>query len=668
MTINGNLVQEQTTAKAIMAAWRVVGNNDPKLLSTLLAIAGLESDFNATCQARRSSATGAFQFLDDVWTDDCAPFRKEFGISANLDGRLNPYESALVFTRYLQRNAASLGPYAQDPVLLYFSHYFGRTGVQHFIHAFESNPYTPMEDILSPGAMAANPNLRNQNAQQVYDTYQDRMEEKRLEGERLFAGEGDITLASIGGAITGGLAPAQPVKIPEALAKALSMVGQSTNIQCGQFISNLYGRMKVTDIVQHHPELRITDPNQVTNGTMVFFPGRNGGAPGSDPTEHFAQVYVDANGICRVVESTTAGGQGRRIRADRTLDEVAKEHGGQAEFFKLPGQEMVPAPTGVMGGAWSNQTYEAQIPDLAITDVAAQIIATQDFHAKVKDNTVTVDGIAFQLLIDRSLNGTDQSQLNVDKNDPNTLTLRIPANFTADWGTFSAITRMAEHLGKNAGNIQLQIAREMIATKGDSSYYEFLERLPASYGFGKLKLNPIPTQNDLLNGVDNSRMAAAPVSTPHVAQMVASTPDQDKAALLRGATTVGFSDSTGQQPARVASEVDRRGMLAEAYDLLPPAIKDQCSLDGAAGKTLLLPADDQGHALMPSNLRSMPQSLVFKILPGEDPQDIADRIVGRVQNPSQEAQVQPVAPQPVDNTVFNSSNVVKFNSYRPTLN
>ena len=251
------------------------------------------------------------------------------------------------------------------------------------------------------------------------------------------------------------------------------------------------------------------------------------------------------------------------------------------------------------------------------------------------DGSIILNGLIFQLAFDEKRNAAIQGS-EVLQTAANQFLINIPANMTASWAMYSAITKMAKQAGMDVGQLQIDMAKEMIRTKGDDSYYRFLQRTPDEYGFGKYKNAPIPTQAQLqAEHEERQQRAPSPPSTPQQ-QYVATTPEQDRQAAMRqaGQNAQNVNFATGGQEApqgRVAAEFDPRKIMAEAYEMLPVTIKNQYSITGEAGKTMLLPTDDKGTPFMPAQMRNMPHAEMFEVFNNEKPQDLAERILGRHQ-------------------------------------
>jgi len=257
------------------------------------------------------------------------------------------------------------------------------------------------------------------------------------------------------------------------------------------------------------------------------------------------------------------------------------------------------------------------------------------------DSTLQLNGITFMLSLDAQ-NTTDHSKV-IPQGD-NAYMIQV-ANMTSNWSRFSVIQKMAETAHVDAGDLQIKIAEELIRTQGDDSYYRFLQQLPTgehdphnpqglNYGFGSLRGKPIPDRDSLwAQHLGLSSTTSGDPAPPVYSNAPAATQtlDEARAAAARmGGTSVAFSQNSGMQ-GRISEEFDPRSTLAAAYDLLPEALQRQYSLTPDPNKTLLLPADADGNAMMPAGARSIPRSEVFPVYAGETAQDLAECIIGRNQ-------------------------------------
>lgn len=150
----------------------------------LMATAQRESSFNPRAEARTSSATGLFQFLDATWlntlkrhgakhgfgneanaiesTADGRPFVRDGALRRRLlDLRYEPEISARMAAEYANDNAEFLkARTGQDPQPgdLYAAHFLGPSGASELINAAERQPWARAADLF-PSAANANKNI-----------------------------------------------------------------------------------------------------------------------------------------------------------------------------------------------------------------------------------------------------------------------------------------------------------------------------------------------------------------------------------------------------------------------------------------------------------------------------------------------------------------------------
>ena len=150
----------------------------------LMATAQRESSFNPRAEARTSSATGLFQFLDATWlntlkrhgakhglgneanavesTADGRPFVRDSALRRRLlDLRYEPEISARMAAEYANDNAEFLrARTGQEPQPgdLYAAHFLGPSGASELINAAERQPWARAADLF-PSAASANRNI-----------------------------------------------------------------------------------------------------------------------------------------------------------------------------------------------------------------------------------------------------------------------------------------------------------------------------------------------------------------------------------------------------------------------------------------------------------------------------------------------------------------------------
>jgi len=142
----------------------------------LMELARVESNFDPAARAKKSSATGLFQFTDKTWLQSIRTFGADYGLKdyvtklkLNDDGknkkqqevlalRLNPRLSTLLAAENTKRNLKKLSyktrrePGRTD---LYLSHFFGPSGAVMFLNTLDEEPATIAGKIF-PEAAASN--------------------------------------------------------------------------------------------------------------------------------------------------------------------------------------------------------------------------------------------------------------------------------------------------------------------------------------------------------------------------------------------------------------------------------------------------------------------------------------------------------------------------------
>jgi hypothetical protein len=162
----------------IVRAGRVVGA-DPTLL---MAVADKESSFSTTVQAKTSSATGLYQFIEQTWLGVVFEFGRKHGMVAEaalvtrngrqfvvadvnerqriLDLRREPYLSALLAAEMLKRDTLRLEKAMGRHLTggeIYLIHFLGPDAAQTFIETMEETPGASAAELLPRPAQANRP-------------------------------------------------------------------------------------------------------------------------------------------------------------------------------------------------------------------------------------------------------------------------------------------------------------------------------------------------------------------------------------------------------------------------------------------------------------------------------------------------------------------------------
>jgi hypothetical protein len=138
-------------------------------------VAQIESGGNPAAANGASSATGEHQFLDGTWLDKAKKFLPVQAVQGKTDEQLlalrgDPQASAMVTNGYARENADALqkaGVKNVGATELYLAHHFGPGGAQSILKAPAN---TPLDQILSPQVLQANPELKGATVADVYSS------------------------------------------------------------------------------------------------------------------------------------------------------------------------------------------------------------------------------------------------------------------------------------------------------------------------------------------------------------------------------------------------------------------------------------------------------------------------------------------------------------------
>lgn len=164
--------------ETIVRAGKVVGA-DPTLL---MAVADKESSFSTSVQAKTSSATGLYQFIEQTWLGVVSEFGARHGLAAEakligrngrqffvadaaerqriLDLRREPYLSALLAGEMLKRDTLRLEKAMGRHLTggeIYLIHFLGPDAAQTFIETMEETPDAKAAELLPRPAQANRP-------------------------------------------------------------------------------------------------------------------------------------------------------------------------------------------------------------------------------------------------------------------------------------------------------------------------------------------------------------------------------------------------------------------------------------------------------------------------------------------------------------------------------
>lgn len=135
-----------------------------------------ESGGNPNARNPRSTATGTFQFVDGTWRQFAQENPQLFqGMAPEqiMAARTDPVMSRRAAEWYAQRNARDLSAQGLpvNPGTIGLAHGFGAAGAATLLRA---NPNAPIESVMPPEVMTANPNLRGQTVGAVLQTFNTR--------------------------------------------------------------------------------------------------------------------------------------------------------------------------------------------------------------------------------------------------------------------------------------------------------------------------------------------------------------------------------------------------------------------------------------------------------------------------------------------------------------
>jgi hypothetical protein len=170
-------------ANRVMPALAEASRRTGVSFEALFHTARLESGFNPEAQARTSSATGLFQFLDSTWLDTLAKHGAQHGLAPAsrqeaLGLRRDPYAASLMAAHHMADNAAVLAARTgrePGPVELYLAHFLGASGAADFLQQHATAPDTPAAR-LNPAAARANRSIfyadgRARSLDEVYSLF-----------------------------------------------------------------------------------------------------------------------------------------------------------------------------------------------------------------------------------------------------------------------------------------------------------------------------------------------------------------------------------------------------------------------------------------------------------------------------------------------------------------
>lgn len=155
--------------------------------SYLLAQAKVESSFNPLAEAKTSSATGLYQFIDSTWMNMIERYGEQYGLDTEgksrdeiLSMRKDPKAASFMAAAFASENETFLNTQWGGDVgstELYLAHFMGAGGASSFLNALDENPLQMASDLY-PKAARANQNVFYDRATgeartlaQVYDFF-----------------------------------------------------------------------------------------------------------------------------------------------------------------------------------------------------------------------------------------------------------------------------------------------------------------------------------------------------------------------------------------------------------------------------------------------------------------------------------------------------------------
>jgi len=148
------------------------------------AIAKVESGLNPNAKAKKSSASGLFQFINSTWRSMVRKYGKKFGIK--LEDKNDPKANAIMGALFIRDNnkilARSIG---REPNIResYLAHFSGVGRAAKVIKALDRNPNAPVGTVFSTREIRANRSILKGTIKQSFD----RLTNKVVKARRSFS-------------------------------------------------------------------------------------------------------------------------------------------------------------------------------------------------------------------------------------------------------------------------------------------------------------------------------------------------------------------------------------------------------------------------------------------------------------------------------------------------
>lgn len=183
MTISGNNIDNNAlaaltkqAAPQVTTAIKQASARTGVDFAYLMEQAAAESSFDAKAEAKTSSATGLYQFIEKTWLHMVRQHGEKYGMgdmAAQIDTKGNvkdpaakqdilalrkdPEKASLLAAEFAAGNKRHLEQYVEGdigPTELYFAHFMGASGATGFLNAMKEDPMTIGADIFPKEARA----------------------------------------------------------------------------------------------------------------------------------------------------------------------------------------------------------------------------------------------------------------------------------------------------------------------------------------------------------------------------------------------------------------------------------------------------------------------------------------------------------------------------------